>query len=129
MIDYFSANPLDPSCPITNYVLQEGHVGIESASDLLDRWMNFFDAVVIENAFVWPLKPFASIRNMSMPSELKGLFAAYNQDQIDAIQVVLGFLQGEYRDYIKKNEPALLFPDEGRPFSKHCGFVYLTATR
>ena len=91
--------------------------------------MNFFDNVLIENAFIWPLKPFASIRSMAMPTELRDMLALYDQAQIDAIQVVLGFLQGEYREYIKKTESALLFPDEGRLFSKHCGFVYLTATK
>lgn len=129
VIDYFSAKPLDSSCPITKYVFQEGHVGIEDALDLRARWMNFFDNVVIENAFVWPLKPFASIRNMPMPADLRVMLDSYDQAQIDAVQVVLGFLQGEYREYIKNTEPALLFPDEGRLFSKHCGFVYLTATK
>ncbi|SCZ86506.1 class I SAM-dependent methyltransferase [Nitrosomonas mobilis] len=129
VIDYYSASPLNPGCPITNYVLQEGHVGIEDAFDLRSRWMRFFDDVVIENAFVWPLKPFASIKNISMPSELRGILASYDQAQIDAIQVVLGFLQGECREQIKKTDPELLFPDEDRPLTKHSGFVYLTATK
>ncbi len=129
VIDYLSANPLDSDCSIKNYVWQEGHVGIEDSSDLYCRWNKLFSNVVIENAFIWPLKPLASIKTMSMSAELRDILASYDQEQVDAIQVVLGFLQGEFRKYIRKIEPELLFPDEKRPFSKHCGFVYLTATK
>ncbi|MGB3068607.1 MAG: class I SAM-dependent methyltransferase [Ottowia sp.] len=129
IIDYRAANPNDPKCAITHYVWQEGHVGIEDAHELHSRWSQFFSNVNIENAFIWPLKPFASIKNMRMPAELSEILASYSQEQIDAVQVVLGFLQGEYRKHIKKNDPGLLLPNEDHPFSKHSGFVYLTAEK
>jgi len=129
VIDYFSANPSDPNCPVTNYVKQEGHVGIEDSYDLKYRWGGVFSNVQIENAFVWPLKPFASIKNMSMPFELKVMFDSYSQEQVDAIQVVLGFLQNEFRTHLSKDMPELLFPNENHPFSKHSGFVYLIAEK
>ncbi|WP_292979564.1 class I SAM-dependent methyltransferase [Nitrosomonas sp.] len=129
VVDYSKANPSDENCPITKYVWQDGHVGVEDANALKARWESFFSDVMIRNAFVWPLLPFLAIQHMPMPKELKEILSGYNHSQIEAVQVVLGFLQSEYRKHIEKTDSSLLFPDERYPFSKHCGFVYLTAAK
>jgi hypothetical protein len=43
-----------------------------------------------------------------MPVELRDILASYSQEQVDAIQVVLGFLQTEFRKSLEKIDPDLL---------------------
>lgn len=129
IIDYQQAKPWDKECAITNYVLRDGHVGVESSSEIKSRWERFFSPVIVHNAFVWPFLPFMAIKHMSMPKELMELFDSYKQDQIDAVQVVLGFLHNQLRAHINNIDPTMLFPNEESAFSKHCGFVYLIAVK
>lgn len=129
VIDYFSADPSNPDCPIKKYVLVDGHVGVESAGDLMDRWSKYFCDVSIRNSFVWPLRPFGPIRYMDMPAELKRTFDDFSKEQIYSIQLVLGYLNGVFQDYLLKVDSNFLFPAEEHPFRKHSGFVYLVGSK
>lgn len=93
------------------------------------RWTRFFSEVKIENAFVYPLLPFMAVKHMSMPDDLLDVFENFSHEQIYAAQLVIGFLQHQLRSEIRRVDSTMLFPDDESPFSKHCGFVYLTATK
>jgi hypothetical protein len=56
---------------------------------------------------------------------IKSLLDSYNQEQVDAIQVVLGFLQTEFRTHLSTKLPERLLPTENHPCSKNRGSVYL----
>lgn len=129
IINYELARPWESECQITKYVWQDGHVGVESATELRMRWTRFFSEVKIENAFVYPLLPFMAIKHMPMPDDLLDVFEKFSQEQIYAAQLVIGFLQRKLRSQVQRVDSTMLFPDDENPFSKHCGFVYLIATK
>jgi NADPH-dependent 7-cyano-7-deazaguanine reductase QueF-like protein len=60
-----------------------------------------------------------------MPFELKAFLDSYNQEQIDAIKVVLGFLDTDFRTCLSNNLPSWLSILENQPCSKDRGSVYL----
>src|SRR3546814_2296820 len=70
-----------------------------------------------------------AVKHMSMPDDLLDVFENFSHEQIYAAQLVIGFLQHQLRSEIRRVDSTMLFPDDESPFSKHCGFVYLTATK
>lgn len=70
-LDY-SQMTTDPDDPIRIYVRSEGHVGIESAEALRDRWSRFFRVVDIENALLYPFSTLHGyLSDPATPGELK----------------------------------------------------------
>ncbi|KEQ25969.1 class I SAM-dependent methyltransferase [Paenibacillus tyrfis] len=60
-IDYLNCNPKNPDDTVRKYVYMEGHIGVETLEDILDRFSKHFEIV---QAFPFPIRPLLNIGNI-----------------------------------------------------------------
>jgi SAM-dependent methyltransferase len=118
----------DPEDPLRQYVLTEGHVGIESAESLIARWSRFFISVEVENAMLYPFSTIVGyLADRDTPEELKAIMSAFDQAQRDAAQIALGYVCDRMIEWLRREDPAMLVPAETNPIRRASGLVNLIA--
>ena len=60
-INYLNCNPKTPDDIVRKYVYMEGHTGVETLEDILNRFSKRFDIV---QAFPFPIHPLLNIGNI-----------------------------------------------------------------
>jgi SAM-dependent methyltransferase len=144
-LDYHKIDPSNPDDPLLRYVLLEGHVGIESPERVKARWEQYFSAVVVESAFIFPFAPVASYPpSSSFRPELRSLVSSFTEGERRAAQILLGFVCDYLKEEARKIDPGLLMPltspshadgesDAQRlvnaVFRKPCGLVFLSSVK
>jgi SAM-dependent methyltransferase len=117
-----------PEDPIRQYVLAEGHVGVESAASLIARWSRWFISVEVENAMLYPFSTIVGyLADGHTPEELKVIMGAFDQAQRDAAQIALGYVCDTLIEWFRKEDPTLLMPGDGNPIRRASGLVNLMA--
>jgi SAM-dependent methyltransferase len=115
--------------PIRTYVRAEGHVGVEDAASLHDRWSRFFASVSIENAMIWPFNTIIGyLSDGALPADLRKLMEGFSESERDAALVALGYACDRMMEWIRDKDPGLLMPGGGNPVQRPCGLVNLLAT-
>jgi SAM-dependent methyltransferase len=117
-----------PDDPIRQYVLAEGHVGIESAESLIARWSRFFISVEVENAMLYPFSTIVGyLADRHTPEELKAIMSSFDQRERDAAQIALGYVCDRMIEWFRQADPQLLVPAEANPIRRASGLVNLIA--
>lgn len=115
---------------IREYVWMEGHIGVETAPELQDRWGKYFSHVRIENAFVPPLAPIHTyLAHGTVPDDLAEIFRGFNEDQLHAAQIILGYISRTLKASLRAAGDDRLTPDPSStdPLRQNLGLVYLVA--
>ncbi len=126
-LDYRKMDAQDPDDPIRKYVWMEGHIGVETAHALEERWGKVFDSVTIHNASVYPMWPLAAyLADPDLPEDLRDIILSFDDSQKKAAQIMLGYVANK----LKREAPNdALFPDHTSkdPLRRPSGLVYLVA--
>jgi ubiquinone/menaquinone biosynthesis C-methylase UbiE len=118
----------DAEDPIRKYVWMEGHVGVESAQSLLERWSRFFGSIEIENAMPYPFSTIIGyLADPQTPAELKSILGAFEQREREAAQIALGYACDRLVEWIRSKDAELLMPGETDPIRRPNGLVNLIA--
>jgi SAM-dependent methyltransferase len=143
-IDYAAIDPSNPDDSLFKYVTAEGHVGLESAKRLRDRWSARFDVSSIENATIFPFYNIALfLFDPSFDRDFRDILATFTTEQRHAAQVCLGFTCDYLKNLAREVDPDLLTPESAEEqqdgdrrgnivskiFRKPCGLVFLTAQK
>jgi ubiquinone/menaquinone biosynthesis C-methylase UbiE len=145
-LDYRKIDFSNPDDPLRCYILMEGHVGIESPERVKARWEQYFSAVVVENAFVFPFAPLASYLSPSsfLHPKLRPVVASFTESERRAAQILLGFIGDHLKAEVRKIDPGFIMPSSSRAgsetrssaerlidaiFRKPCGLVFLSCTK
>jgi ubiquinone/menaquinone biosynthesis C-methylase UbiE len=143
-LDYSSIDPGNPADPLFQYVTAEGHVGIESAERLRERWSAWFNVLALENAMIFPFYGLDSyLFDKSWDKDFRDLLAGFTPEQRRAAQICLGYVCDYLKDLARGVDPNLLTPrsdtesdiDDGcetiadKIFRKPCGLVFLAAQK
>lgn len=129
-VDYEEMRHDDPEDPVRSYVWMEGHIGVETAQELSDRWSRFFRRVRIENAFVPPLAPlYTYMVSRAVPHELAEVFRGFDEHERNAAHVALGYISRRLKEIVQQAGDDRLMPDHRSqdPLRRPCGLVYLVA--
>jgi SAM-dependent methyltransferase len=141
--DYSAVDPKNPDDPRSRYVHAEGHVGIESAVRLRERWSAWFNVLSLENAMIYPFYGIDTyLFGNKWDEDFRGLLAAFTPEQRRAAQICLGFVCDYLKDLARGVDPALLTPrSEGESqserrdtivekiFREPCGLVFLVGQK
>ena len=131
-LDYNAMRPHDPSDPLSTYIRMEGHIGVETASALKKRWLQFFPSVTVVNASFYPLAAVSTLlADPNLPRSLRAILDDYDPGQRKAIQVVFGYLVQKLRRELNARAPSALFPDHtsDNPLQWPSGLAYLVAEK
>lgn len=146
-LDYSAIDTSNPKDPLLIYVTSEGHIGIESAQRLYNRWNSWFDVLSIENATVFPFYSIYSyLFNESWDKDFRNLLSAFTPEQRRAAHICLGYICDYLKNLARGIAPDLLIPrsdtghstsdnDNGHEnfaakiFQKPCGLVFLVAQK
>jgi SAM-dependent methyltransferase len=118
----------DPEDAIRQYVLMEGHVGVESADSLVARWSHFFGSVTVENAMLYPFCTVAGyLVDAHTPEELKRIMGGFDRGERAAAEIALGYACDTLIEWLRRTDPALLVPGDDHPIRRASGLVNLVA--
>jgi cyclopropane fatty-acyl-phospholipid synthase-like methyltransferase len=110
-LDYSQADPTDPDNPIMKYILQDGHIGVEPASHLCQRWGRYFTVTTLESAFIYPFFPImAYAANRDFDPDFREIIQSFSPEQRRAAHICLGFVCDHLRMLARQIDPALLAP-------------------
>jgi SAM-dependent methyltransferase len=129
-LDYDAVNYDNDQDPHLRYIRMEGHIGVETAQDLRERWLRFFRDVHIENAFIHPLATVDTvIADEGAPAELRDLLRSATAQERKTIHALLGYLNKKLKREASLSDADCLFPDHtsNNPLKRPCGLVYLIA--
>ncbi|MBN2979904.1 MULTISPECIES: class I SAM-dependent methyltransferase [Cohnella] len=139
-IDYLNCDPKNPDDVVRKYVYMEGHIGVETLEDILDRFEPRFEVV---QTFPFPIRPLLNIGNI-MNSKFWGeeFCAAFAQVDTPATRaaadLVLGWfnkhLTGQLFEAFGSRLVRSRIPDTGNPalnrfidtMLQGCGFSMTT---
>jgi ubiquinone/menaquinone biosynthesis C-methylase UbiE len=114
--DLLTAHPDDP---LRHYVLMEGHVGLEGAEALIARWSRVFGRVELENAMLYPFTTIPGyLVDPLVPEELKTLMRQFNNEQIEAAHVMLGYVLERMMEWFHSQQSELLTPSDEHPIRR-----------
>ncbi|WP_442603223.1 class I SAM-dependent methyltransferase [Paenibacillus sp. KN14-4R] len=60
-IDYLNCDPKNPEDLVRKYVYMEGHIGVETLDDILERFTPYYEII---QAYPWPIRPMINIDNI-----------------------------------------------------------------
>ena len=140
-LDYHRIDKGDPDDPLLKYVKMEGHVGIESASRIDERWRQSFAEVTVENAFVFPLLPLAALtaEGSGVSEDFASVVARLSPSAQRGARIVLGFVSDYFKSIAREVDPKLLMPGAvpasespsdrlaARIYQPNCGLVLVRA--
>lgn len=129
-LNYDAIDHSNPDDPIKKYIWMEGHIGVEDARALKERWSKFFKSVQIENAFLYPFGTVDTIKaDPSISPEVKSYFDNLLPAERQAAHAALGYVSNKMKSHFRKSEAGLLFPDSesGNPIQMPSGLAYLVA--
>ena len=107
----------------------EGHIGVETAPEWRIGGANP-SHVRIENAFVPPLAPIHTyLAHGTVPDDLAEIFRGFNEDQLHAAQIILGYISRTLKASLRAAGDDRLTPDPSStdPLRQNLGLVYLVA--
>lgn len=118
-IDYDSLDLKDKNNPVVQYILKEGHVGIEPKEEIKKRWEKFFHGVSVENPFVYPCFDYACYvfgGEAQWDKDFIEIIKNFSQREIEVFNIAMGFINQQLCNIVKEEQ-------------RSSGFIFLSAIK
>ncbi|MGA2061483.1 MAG: methyltransferase domain-containing protein [Thermoguttaceae bacterium] len=101
-VDYLNCNPKDPNNPVRRYVYIDGHIGVEPASDICQRFSRRFAEVRHHVTYLYPFVVQSAFGEL-FGDEFQKLLSQYNQPKaIEVFSLVIGRLNRYFVDLYER---------------------------
>ncbi len=134
--NYLQCNQDDPNDPVRQYVHVDGHIGVEPAIAIKQRFGRFFENIVMRNAMLFP---FFNVQGMIgnvafFDTAFSKLLGTFTQEEAQAADIVTGFLCEYTEQAALRMNPLALDPTANvqtlpPELTQSCGMVFLAGKK